>query len=232
MNETLTQAVLYLGRGGIIESSNITCSLFTIYCSFFLLFSFLFLKPHRLLRGRRLDSLDDLVLELLGLGGTGPAVDYLAVTADQELLKVPLDPLKTKQTRLLLLQPLIQRVRIVAVDVDLGHDGERRLLLQRAKVLNLLVAAGLLAAELVAGEADDGEVVGVLLLEGLVDGLEVLVLVGEAALGRRVDDQDDLALVVGQRDFGVGGCKKQGHSLAGKVPCSTGCKQIDRNLAQ
>lgn len=198
--------------------------------SFLLLFSFLFLKTHQLLRGRRLDGLNDLVLELLGLGGAGPAIDDLAVTADQELLKVPLDPLKTKQTRLLLLQPLIQRVRIVAVDVDLGHDGERRLLLQRAKVLNLLVAAGLLAAELVAGEADDGEVVGVLLLEGLVDGLEVLVLVGEAALGRRVDDQDDLALVVGQRDFGVGGCKKKEHSLAGKK--FTGCKQIDRNLAQ
>lgn len=206
--------------------------IYNLFVLFFLLFSFLFLKPHRLLRGGRLDGLNDLVLELLGLGSAGPAVDNLAVTADQELLKVPLDPLETKQTRLLLLQPLIQGVRIVAVDVDLGHDGERRLLLQRAKVLDLLVAAGLLAAELVAGEADDGEVVGVLLLEGLVDGLEVLVLVGEAALGRRVDDQDDLALVVGQRDFGVGGCKKKkAHSLAGKV-VQRACKQIDRNLAQ
>lgn len=181
-----------------------------------LVFVVFFRKHHRHLGSRRLDSLNDLVLELLGFSGASPAVDNLAVTADQELLKVPLDPLKTKQARLLLLQPLIQGVRIVAVDVDLGHDGERRLLIQRAEVLDLLVAAGLLAAELVAGEADDGEVVGVLLLEGLVDGLEVLVLVGEAALGSRVDDQDDLALVVGQRDFGVGGCKRKKALVSGK----------------
>lgn len=102
-------------------------------------------------------------------------------------------------------QPLVQRVRIVAVDVDLAEDGEGDFLVQGAEVLNLLVGAGLLAAELVAGEADDCEVVGVLLLDLLVDGLEVLVLVGEAALGGGVDDQDDLALVVGQRNFVVGG---------------------------
>lgn len=106
-----------------------------------------------------------------------------------------------------MLQPLVQRVRIVAVDVDLAEDGESDLLVQGAEVLDLLVGAGLLAAELVAGEADDCEVVGVLLLDLLVDGLEVLVLVGEAALGGGVDDQDDLALVIGQRDFVVGGCE-------------------------
>lgn len=104
-----------------------------------------------------------------------------------------------------MLQPLVQGVRIVAVDVDLAKDGKGNLLVQRAEVLDLLVGAGLLAAELVAGEADDCEVVGVLLLDLLVDGLEVLVLVGEAALGGGVDDQDDLALELGQRDFFVGG---------------------------
>lgn len=106
-----------------------------------------------------------------------------------------------------MLQPLVQRVRIVAVDVDLAEDGEGDLLVQGAEVLDLLVGAGLLAAELVAGEADDCEVVGVLLLDLLVDGLEVLVLVGETALGSGVDDQDDFALEVGQRNFVVGGCK-------------------------
>lgn len=96
-------------------------------------------------------------------------------------------------------------MRVVAVDIDLAQDGEGNLLVQRAEVLDLLVAAGLLAAELVAGEGDDGEVIGVLLLDLLVDGLEVLVLVGEAALGCGVDDQDDLALELGQRDFGIDG---------------------------
>lgn len=104
-----------------------------------------------------------------------------------------------------MLQPLVQGVRIVAVDVELAKDGEGDLLVQGAEVLDLLVGAGLLAAELVAGEADDYEIVGVLLLDVLVDGLEVLVLVGEAALGSGVDDQDDFALEIGQRNFVAGG---------------------------
>lgn len=108
-----------------------------------------------------------------------------------------------------MLQPLVHGVRIVAVDIDLAKDREGDLLVQGAKVLNLLIGAGLLAAKLVAGEADDCEVLRVLLLDLLVDGLEVLVLVGEAALGSGVDDEDDLALELGQRDFVVGGYKRR-----------------------
>jgi hypothetical protein len=63
-----------------------------------------------------------------------------------------------------------------------------------AELLDLVVGAGVLAAELVAGEAEDGEVVRVLLLDGLVQALEALELRREAALGGGVDDEDDLAL--------------------------------------
>lgn len=51
-----------------------------------------------------------------------------------------------------------------------------------------------MAVELVAGEAEDGEVFRVLGLELLVEGLEVFELGGEAALGGGVDDEDDLAV--------------------------------------
>lgn len=55
-------------------------------------------------------------------------------------------------------------------------------------------------AELVAREAEDREALGVFLLHGLVELLEPFVLRGEAAIGGRVDDEDDFAFVVGEGD--------------------------------
>jgi hypothetical protein len=46
----------------------------------------------------------------------------------------------------------------------------------------------------------------VLLADGLPQLLEAGVLRGEAALGGCVDDQDDLALVVGEGDLSAGFC--------------------------
>jgi hypothetical protein len=55
-----------------------------------------------------------------------------------------------------------------------------------------------LAAELVAGEAQNGEVFGVLGFDGLVEVLEAFELRGEAAFGGCVDDEDDFAFEGGQ----------------------------------
>ena len=52
--------------------------------------------------------------------------------------------------------------------------------------------------ELVAGEAEDFNVLGVLGLELLVELLEALELRGEAALGGGVDGEDDLAFQRGE----------------------------------
>ena len=70
--------------------------------------------------------------------------------------------------------------------------------IQLAKLLDLIVAAGVLAAELVAREADNFKVVGVLRLEVLVEFLEPRELRGEAAFGGRVDDEDGFALEGGE----------------------------------
>lgn len=59
-----------------------------------------------------------------------------------------------------------------------------------AKALNLVVGAGLLAAKLVAREAEDDEA---LVLVLLVELFEAGVLRGEAALGGGVDDQGGFA---------------------------------------
>lgn len=55
-----------------------------------------------------------------------------------------------------------------------------------------------MAAELVAGEAQNGEVFGVLRFDGLVEGLEAFELRGKAAFGGGVDDEDDFAFEGGQ----------------------------------
>ena len=52
-----------------------------------------------------------------------------------------------------------------------------------------------MAAEVVAGEAEHGESLGLVLA---VDRLEFLVLLGQAALGCHVDHQQHLALVVAE----------------------------------
>lgn len=147
--------------------------------------------------------LQDGRLQRLRLGSRRPAPLDGPVLADQELLKVPLHHLQAEQAGLLRLEPLEEGARVVAVDVDLGHDGEGDAVVELAELLDLLVGAGLLAAELVAGEAEDDEVVGVLLAHRVPQFLQAGVLRGEAAFGGRVDDEHDLALVVGERDLGT-----------------------------
>lgn len=202
----------------------------------------------------------DGLLKSLGLGSGSPATLNLAVTADQELLEIPLDTLDAQDTSLLVLQPVIDGLRLVTVDLDLAEDGESDAVVDLAEFLNLIVAAGVLASKLVAGETEDDEIVGVggsdilvpvesgqskgrnegepscvlALLWGKDQGLPVRMLswhrhntieiqnkgVGlglglgnlrylqlfetsklgsEAALGSGVDDEDNLALVIGKR---------------------------------
>ena len=92
------------------------------------------------------------------LGGAGPAALDLAVLADEELLKVPLDALQAHEAGLLLLHPLPNGLRAVAVDLGLAEDLVGDLVADDAEVLDLLVGARVLAAELVAGEGEDLEV--------------------------------------------------------------------------
>lgn len=100
-------------------------------------------------------------LDRSGLGGAGPTALDLAVLADEELLKVPLDALQTHEAGLLLLHPLVDRLGLVAVDFGLAEDLVGDLVADDAEVLDLFVGAGVLTAELVAGEGEDLEVVGV-----------------------------------------------------------------------
>lgn len=92
------------------------------------------------------------------LGGAGPAALDLAVLADEELLKVPLDALQAHEPGLLLLHPLPHGLRAVAVDLGLAEHLVGDLVAEDAEVLDFLVGARVLAAELVAGEGEDFKV--------------------------------------------------------------------------
>jgi hypothetical protein len=87
--------------------------------------------------------------------------------------------------------------------VDFAQDGERDAVVQLAELLDLVVAAGVLATELVAREADDLELVTVLALDLLVELLQPGELRCETAFRGGVDDEDDLAVKLGQRVVGA-----------------------------
>src|SRR3546814_7884935 len=68
----------------------------------------------------------------------------ISVAADEELAEVPLDRIDAEQAALLLLQPLPQRMRAVAVDVDLGEHGEVHVVGQRTEFPDRRLVARLL----------------------------------------------------------------------------------------
>ena len=170
-----------------------------------------------------LDLLLDAALQALRLGGARPPAGDRAILGNEELLKVPLNALQAHDAGLALLHPLPHGLDLVAVDVRLAEDRERDAVVDHAEVLDLVVAAGVLAAELVAGEAEELDVVGVLALQlcaasevlesngsllfsslfgrkrTFVELLKTLELRGEAAFAGGVDDQHDLALQILQR---------------------------------
>lgn len=143
-------------------------------------------------------SLEDRLLQALRLSSASPTTLDLSIATDEELLKVPLDALEAEKTGLLVLEPGPEGVGVVAVDLSLLHDGEAHAVVELAELLDVIVGTRLLTTELVAGETEDDKVLRVLALEVGPELLEAGVLRGEAALGGSVDDEDDLALVVGE----------------------------------
>ena len=131
----------------------------------------------------------------LGVDGGPEPVDHLAVGGDQELLEVPLDVAGVALGVGRLGQLLVEGMALLAVDIDLLGDGEGDAVGGRAEGGDLVRRPRLLAAELVARHAEDGEAaVAVLLLQVLEAG----VLGGQAAGRGNVDDKDGVAFEVGE----------------------------------
>ena len=175
---------------------------------------------------RRLEQLDDGLLDLVHAGGRLEARDQVALAVDEELGEVPadvglvaellaigcgellqgqvLDALTKASKRLLGCQVGKEGDSRVTVDVNLLELGELGAELERAELRDLIVGLGCLVGELVAGEVKNLE--ALLAMSG-VDSLEVLVLRRKAAPGRGVHDEQNLARVLGERDLAaVLGC--------------------------
>ena len=84
--------------------------------------------------------------------------------------------------------------------IDLAKHREADAVVELAELLDVVVAPGILATELVAGETENLNIVGVLLLQVLVQRLEPSKLRCEATLGGGVDDKDDLVLERRERE--------------------------------
>ena len=117
----------------------------------------------------------------------------VALGVDQELGEVPTD-ITVAAAGLFRAQPLIELAGAGAVDLDLAEHRESDAELGLGELGDLLVAAGLLGAELVTGEAEDGD------LAGVVKGTQTCVLRGEASLGSEVDRQARSALELLERE--------------------------------
>lgn len=164
--------------------------------------------------------LQNRLLQRLRLRRARPPLHHLPIGTDQELLEIPLYPLHPHQPGDLLLHPLKHRLRLVAVHVRLPQDGEGDAVVELAELLDRVVVAGVLLHELVAGEAEDDEAVGVRGGDGFVEGFERGELRREAAFAGGVDDEDDFAFEGGEGvglPFFWGGGLARCRSLGGVV---------------
>lgn len=164
--------------------------------------------------------LQNRLLQCFRLRRARPPLHHLPVRTDQELLEIPLYPLHPHQPRDLLLHPLKHRLRFISIHVCLPQDGEGDTVVDLAELLDRVVVAGVLLHELVAGEAEDDEAVGVRGGNGFVEGFEGGKLRREAAFAGGVDDEDDFTFEGGEGvglPFFWGGRLVRRRSLGGGV---------------
>lgn len=157
-------------------------------------------------------------LQLVWRCSACPPLFDLSIFSDEELFKIPLDSLQSHDTWLALFHPLPHRLGFVAVHVRLAQHRKGNAVVQLTEALDVIIAAWVLVAKLVAREADDLKVrVDWLELcmrqsaavpdpcyrdtgaQTFVELLQSLELRREAALGGRVDDEHHFSLKVGQR---------------------------------
>lgn len=151
---------------------------------------------------------EDSALEAGGFCDARPTLLDISVATNEELFKIPLNGLHAPVT-LRTGEPFEEGIGFVSLHFDFLHRREGYSEDIARHGLDLLDGTGLLAAELVTGEAQNDEVIGMRFVHGGVELLEALVLLCKAAFGRDIDDEYDLALVLGQRNLFVFGWRKQ-----------------------
>lgn len=90
-------------------------------------------------------------------GSRGIAMDDLAVTVNQKFGEIPFDGLGAEYAGCFMLEPDIERMRIVTIDINLGEEREADIEARLAELADGLCVARLLSAELIAGEAENNQ---------------------------------------------------------------------------
>jgi len=83
------------------------------------------------------------------------------------------------------------------------HNWERNAIIQLAEALDIIIAAWLLASKLITWEAQEFNLITILLLQLLIQRLETSILGCETALRSRVDDENDFVIIVLQWNWGA-----------------------------
>src|SRR5690348_9639883 len=144
-------------------------------------------RPWMLLQER-----GEILVDLLRLVRRRVTPHHVALAVDQEFGEIPLDRFRAQHARRGVLEVSIKRMRVRAIDVDLGKQRERHRVLRRTEVADFLGVAWLLVPELVAGKAQHLETA---ILVRAVQRFKALVLRRESALRGHVDDQQSLAAI-------------------------------------
>jgi hypothetical protein len=134
-----------------------------------------------------LEVLGDLGLKFFRCGHRPEACDSLALFVNDELGEVPLDFGGFFFARLFGLEPLVEVAGSVAIDFDFGEHREGHVVLRFGEFGDLCIGAGLLGAELVTGESEDGYAIGCFMKR-----TQTCVLRREASSGGDVYDQANL----------------------------------------
>lgn len=132
----------------------------------------------------------------IGFDGRFEAGDGVSVAIEEEFGEIPLDFAAEFGVFGFAGEELVERRLVVAFDRELGHHGKADIVFLGAEGLDFLVGAGLLAHEVVGGNADDDQP---LILIFLIKSFESGVLRGVSAMAGDVDQEQDFAVVFGER---------------------------------
>jgi hypothetical protein len=134
--------------------------------------------------------------DLFGGGRRCIPLDHVPRRVDEKLLEVPGDIGGFSVAWLLALEERVERSFVVPVDIDLREHREVHVEFRLRELEDFGIGAGLLIGELVARNAEDDEVVIV-----IVERTQTCVLRREASSACDVDDEDELAVVVSEVDL-------------------------------
>lgn len=132
---------------------------------------------------------------LAGFGDGRVATNHAAIARDEEFGEIPFDSVGNEAT-CLRFEILENRICLASVHLDLVHDGEGDTIVELASRFCIAACAWFLTRKLVAGEAKYHQALVFVLL---IELFELGKLGGKSAFASRVDDEQHLTFVLGER---------------------------------